>query len=174
MSVNAENIFGLRPFAGFADPGLPIGHWGARQTVTGNATGGVQTAQVNFSVQGQGGPALYFSVEQLNVFRTDATAQLITIELQNMLGPGGIFDSPWNLSLVVDPSTGAIRAPDQVMPLPWFIGTPSQGSQGALQSRGANVDTVVQTLLVEGYFWSARSINVDGGLRRPLSGLYSP
>jgi len=175
VSVLSADLIRARPYAGFSDPGLPIGYWRANHFVLGDASGGQRTIQLNFSLQGQGGPALFFSLEQLFVADADNNAKTGSLVTANMdpFNEGNPMTQPQTLTLAVGQSGGASLTQSQALHLPRYLGNAVQGATGALLVVFGNSDGDIIRVFAQGYYWSARSLNVDGGLRRPLSGLYS-
>lgn len=174
MSVLRDDIVKLYPFAGFTDPALPMGTWASLITVPGDAGGGVRTAQCNFSVQGQASPALFFSLEQLYFTDAENVTRDLAVILQNMLSVGQVFTKAFSWGLIANVAGVASREPTQAAMEPMFLGSPLKGTTGAIRAAVGNSDGDDFVMNAEGYYWSARSLNAEGGLRRPASGLYSP
>jgi len=178
VSVLGEGTIRARPYAGFEAPGLPTGVWAALVTVTGDATGGVRTALINFSIQGTIGGGNLFSLEQLSIADGANVSKLVQCEFVNMDGlapTGAPFRNEFLYQLTLGPAASrAVRSPSQVSPLPIFAGIPRKGFSGSFSTVAVNVDAEVLQVEAQGYVWAPRSLNTDGGLRRPPSGLFSP
>ena len=175
MSVALTDIIRLRPYAGYVDPGLPMGIWAGFIALTGNGTGGTRLMQILFSVGGgRSGGGNLFSLEQIFINDTDNNAKTVDIDCINMdrVANTEPFRNSWVYALGAGVGSRAIRRLESTIATPYFMGIPNPGTQGSLDVKMANVDLAVARVEAQGYWWSPRSLNVDGGPRRPAMGLY--
>jgi hypothetical protein len=88
------------------------------------------------------------------------------------IGTGAPFQNGFRYGLAIGTVARAIRETNLFIPVPFFMGIPRKGFTGSLQVSGNNVDAAVLRVEAQGYWWSPRSINDNGGVRRPVNGLY--
>ncbi len=174
-----------REFAGFRDPGLPIGTWQGFVTVGGDASGGVRQALVTFKQPGDPLSGNMYSLDQLTVQDSDEATKFLTVTAANMdplrVGPIeiGIGQSfACQLIGVADASAGfegSRIAGRDVSQLPMWLGRALDAVNNAqLRLFLTNVDLALMSVGAQGYIWGPRSITADGGPRRPVSSMYRP
>lgn len=176
MSVVAAIAVEYRRFNGYEDPALPIGIWIARAEVIGDASAGTSRIQFNFSTAGTPLSAQFYSLEQMyyegeggstrNVILD--TVGLEIVNLFNMItrmhftyrGAGALG--------------GAIDAKDFASLRGLYLGvTAAAGITSALRlTNEVNTNLESFSAGAQGYYWSPRSVLVDGGPQRPLTGLF--
>lgn len=174
MSVVADFPVIQRPWAGYDDPGLPVGMWIAQGTVSGDMTGG--DASVVFVFKPAGNPlgGRFYNIEQLEVHTTNASVNEGGLLFNNfeIVGTTGLVNRLTHLSLESDGITDAGLIPGDLQ-LPIFIGRPQLVDlEAAVQVRLANTTIEVLFATIQGYIWEPRSLLVAGGLRRPPDSLY--
>lgn len=177
MSVVDQEPVRIRRYNGYLDPRYPLGTWFARGDVTGDATAG--SAVVDLVFTNALAPILnsnMYSVEQLSLFDTENVATTYRMDAINFEGPTAGFPLIHRYALRLvgeDVGTGGVLLGESLAMLPMFLGAQSQqGTTSALSVRRLNTDTIVTTFEAEGYYWSPRSVLVDGGPQRPPTGLY--
>jgi len=176
MTVSVANAISIRQWRGYDDPGLPVGMYFAQNAVTGDASGGRML--VIFEFKGEGAPVSgrFFNVEQINIFHSDFTARAGFIQATNFetLGPVGLVNRQWKTQLTGNGnSVGALTAP-QYFPLPVFLGSvaPVASLAAQLEVGTTNIDLTSYVVTIQGYIWEPRSVQAEGGLRRPVDSLY--
>jgi len=177
MSVIETSSIVPRMWRGYDDPGLPIGAYIAHDVSVGDATGSTNTIQFAFKPQGQQSSGRFFNVEQWNAFLTATTSQSLSIQAEDFdqLGPFIISIRRWGTSLIDDGDGHAIISAGTVFPpLPLFLGQEGRlvGQRTDMTFVTANVNTIVFSVVIQGYIWEPRSILAEGGLRRPADSLY--
>ncbi len=175
MSVQAVFPVLQRPWRGYADPGLPVGMWIAQGTVLGDASGTNQGVVFVFKEEGEPLGGRFYNLEQMEVHSTLASLSFAALVLENfdIISTTGLVNREYHLRLTSDGITTSSLQEYQSAVLPIFMGRPSLvGLQTQLRVRVAN--TLNETLFFtgQGYIWEPRSLLVDGGLRRPIDGLY--
>jgi len=176
VSVATEQPVELRRFSGYDDPRYPSGSWHVRVLALGDATGGTITLGAILALAGS--PALsslIFSLEQHALSTTVGTTRFYRLFTDNMSGPS-------NAALVVDyveqvvgvgGVARAATAGSTLVREPLFLGSQRfQGITSALRVAIVNDDAIVHLFTAQGYYWTARSVLVDGGPQRPPTGLY--
>jgi len=173
MTVAANFPVIQRPWAGYTDPGLPVGMWIAQGSLLGDASGGNQTIFFNFKGEGEPLGARFYNLEQVEVHSTrSVTQQNGTINLDNfdIVGSTGLINRRILVSIFAEGTTNSSMPP---LRLPIFVGRPQLvdlASDIALQMANVDLETIFFT--GQGYIWEPRSLLMDGGLRRPLESLY--
>lgn len=169
-ATNGQLVF--REFAGFDDPGLPAGYWVALVSVTGDASGGVRTLPVTFNLLGAPLDSRFYSVEQIAIFDAQASAgvHMFTFAGFDQIGTGTKLTTFQTGDLAGPLNTAALVR--DIRPKAFLGQQGNIGTATVLTVDVPNADGIVVQAQAEGYFWTARSVNVDGGLRRPLGGLY--
>jgi len=170
------NVFPVRdrPFAGYLEASLPIGIWRVSGASVGDASGGDNTIQFNFQdgVEQRFNSNLY-SLEQTSLIHSTG-GQIVEMVVSNMdnFQPGSIAPryairiiATETLAAIDPESFNAIRG--LILGQSIFPNTVSAVSLSIDNGNGENFEAIMQ-----GYLWSARSINVPGGPRRPANGLF--
>jgi len=165
-----------RPWRGYDDPGLPVGMWIAQGSVTGDGSGGSMTVRMEFKPEGEPVSGRYYSLEQLHVHHPQASAdETGRLRLNNMgiIGDTGLVNRDYALNLQVQLTNGAVLRLEDSHALHLFL------DRATLVDLVSTIDIGVtnvaaETLIAtgEGYIWEPRSVMAEGGLRRPVDGLY--
>lgn len=168
--INVTDIE-YRKFSGWDEPQFPSGYWLGEGTVTGDATGGDMVAQIDFAKATGLRNSQYYSLERIMANQAGVgSGDAMDLQVANFGG----FAPRYTLRLDADQALqsnlrlelaqamyglflGQQEAPNSVMNLSFILD---------------NVDTIVVTVKIEGYVWSARSTAVPGGPQRPPTGLY--
>lgn len=157
---------------GYADPSLPIAVWQVGATVIGNASGGVMSAQINLKAAGVP-PGNFFSLEEVSAsaqaVTTNAAVQLEIINLGTALPslPPRVFSIP----LLVQDSNAELHS-EFTQPKLFLGRAQTTVAAAVLTFTIDNNNGRVMDVTARGYMWTPRSILSDGGIRRPLSGMF--
>jgi len=176
VTISVVNGISIRPWRGYDDPGLPVGMWFAQNAVTGDGSGGSMAVLFEFKSEAEPVSGRFFNLEQLTAHSSNIINVACSLQLTNFetLGPVGLVNRNWRFE-VQDNSNGvaAMNSFTQV-PLPLFMGSvapvASLAAQLAVSKINVNITSFVVT--VQGYIWEPRSIQAEGGLRRPVDSLY--
>ena len=176
MTIAVSNAISIRPWRGYDDPGLPVGMYFAQNAVTGDASGGDMVILFEFKGEGEPVSGRFFNVEQINIFHSSGTSKSGHIQALNWetIGPVGLVNRHWRFELEPDLS-GASAMTDQIyFPLPLFLGSvaPVASLAADLQVAIDNIDLTSLVATIQGYIWEPRSVQAEGGLRRPVDSLY--
>lgn len=178
MSVILNALIAIRPFRGYADPGLPNGTWHWRLSALGDASGGLLTVQARLQIAGSPSPSQLFSLDQLMVNSTTSSVAIdARLQVQNMdrvpnMGSTGFLSDTYSLELAPDLFGVALRVP--LAQLPLFMSQPIDNNLGSgFAVDVANALNLSLAVRGQGYFWGPEAINAPGGPRRPVDGLYS-
>jgi len=176
MTVSVANAISIRPWRGYDDPGLPVGMYFAQNAVTGDASGGDML--ILFEFKGEGNPVSgrFFNVEQINIFHSASASKDGHIVANNWetIGPVGLVNRQWHFTLETNANDVSAMNHDQYFPLPLFLGSvaPVASLAADLEIGINNVDLTSLVASIQGYIWEPRSIQAEGGLRRPVDSLY--
>lgn len=175
MTVTAINSISPRPWRGYDDPGLPVGMYFAQNAVTGDASGGLMNVFFTFKGEGEPVSGRFYNLEQINIFHSDPAAKVGRVVVSNFetLGPVGLVNRQRKFNLTSNASVSAMG--DLLyFPLPWFLGSvaPVVSLAADLQVGILNVDLTSLVVSIQGYIWEPRSVQAEGGLRRPVDSLY--
>ena len=177
MSVSQTFRYDIRPYAGFSDPGLPIGTYIGQAGLVGDASGGTVIASFIFQEEQDDLITELFSLEQLAIDTDAAAVDIIEMKILNMDNLSrNRAASPqiWRIATSAITTTSAL-SPNQNVNLPLWMGAPSLASlsgTGVLRFTFVNTDLRLYAITIQGYIWSARSILANGGPRRPVEGLF--
>jgi len=176
MSITTAKLIGHRRWNGSLDPALPSGVWLAEVEGTGNASGGDQSVDIQFALAGNPNlNANIYSIEQLYISQSAVADAIALVNLSNMDNEGGVpMDARFAVLLrTTEGGLGAIRPRDAVMFKGLFIGAQRvTGIDGSLSCIIDNVNGNALTMGAQGYFWTPRSVLVDGGPQRPSRAMY--
>jgi len=175
MTISTLFTITQRVWRGWRDPGLPVGAYIAATTVQGDASGGRQLVIFQYALEGDPVSGRYYNIEQLTSHISTFTAINggLTATNWESVGPTGLADRVWALRYETDDVNLAALAERQPQ-VPVFLGTPQPVPALASQV-SIGIPNVLNRVLfaqIQGYIWEARSVNVDGGLRRPVESLY--
>ncbi|KKL53336.1 hypothetical protein LCGC14_2276450 [marine sediment metagenome] len=171
MAVITIADIGYRKFSGYEDPALPSGFWFGAATTTGDATGGTNTLQFDFTKSTGLFNSQYYSLEQIMVNQAAATSPAMALLIANFELTGGMR---YSLPLLTNEGSNAGLIPSNTGGLvPLFLGQQrAVNTAMSISFTLTNDDTVVITVMIQGYVWSVRSTSVPGGPQRPVNGLY--
>jgi len=176
VTVSVSNAISNRMWRGYDDPGLPVGMYIAQNSVVGNASGGDMIVFFDFKGEGQPVSGRFFNLEQMNVFHSSATTQTGHLVINNFetLGPVGLVNRQWLLRLSSNANGVAAQDNLRYLPLPLFMGSaaPVADLAATLEVGVDNIDLSSLTVTIQGYIWEPRSVQAEGGLRRPVDSLY--
>lgn len=178
MSVSGDSPIAYRRFSGYLDERYPEGQWLGSVTVSGDASGGSLTASLIITpATGTALNSRFFSLEEfgLSVSGTDTTvnAQVATDNLGRD-GPAA-FQHRMVVRMESDTTAGVVQPLPRDLALPPIIlgamRVPLVNTRlfARLPNPGVGDDVRFEAA---GYYWSSRSILVDGGPQRPPTGLY--
>ena len=174
MSVITVADISYRPDAGWPEAGLPDRIWEVSQESTGDASGGSNSIQVNLKAAGVP-PGNLFSLENIAVRHGASGVVVGNISTSGMRTAAPGFDvSQYNINLIDDP-TGAISLGllNEANPRLFLGRGASAGTAGTVTFTFVNTTVIVLRVVASGYMWTPGAINAVGGVRRPLSGLFS-
>jgi len=175
VTVSVSNQIAIRPWRGYDDPGLPVGMYFAQNAVTGDASGGDMLILFQFKGEAEPVSGRFFNLEQINIFHSVATNKAGHMVLNNFetLGPVGLVNRQYHFTL--DNNANDVAALSAFgTPLPIFMGSvaPVASLAADLEIGIANVDLSSLVATIQGYIWEPRSVQAEGGLRRPVDSLY--
>jgi len=176
VTVSVVNNVSTRPWRGYDDPGLPVGMWYSQNSVTGDASGGDMTVIFVFKGEAEPVSGRFYSLEQFECQHSEATTKGGGVQLTNFetLGPVGLVNRQWRFT--VENNNNGVACLNNLIhvPLPLFMGSaaPVASLAAQLEVNLNNVDLTSFVVTVQGYIWEPRSIQAEGGLRRPVDSLY--
>ncbi len=178
MSIVGQVVVESRRYSGWTDPRFPISYWVAALNVVGDASGGTLGIDLLF----QTALSLFlnsqmYSVEQLAIITTDNVDRVVRIVAVNMGGPTPAgLSQEYSVPLLAQTNAAKSGISTEALTLlPWFLGSQrTPGVAASLSLVTENTDLTIFKLEAQGYSWSARSVLVDGGPQRPLTGPYGP
>lgn len=176
MTVSADVGIRQRTWAGYTDPGLPVGMYRSEQVVTGDVSGGVMLVQFIFRAEANAVTGRFYNIEQLEVMRAGVAVNgnLQTFNFERV-GPSGLVNMEHRLRLELDGGTfGSSLDMDASVEMPLFLGSPQALADLEAQVNiiFPNTNAVAMAAIIQGYIWEPRSILAEGGLRRPVDSLY--
>jgi len=176
VTVSVSNGLSLRPWRGYDDPGLPVGMYFAQNAVTGDASGGDMIVFFDFKGEGEPISGRFFNLEQINVFHSQISTIPGHVVANNWetIGPVGLVNRQWRFRLQNNANGVATMDDTGYLPLPLFLGSaaPLADLASTLEVGVDNVDLTSLVVTIQGYIWEPRSIQAEGGLRRPVDSLY--
>ncbi len=176
MSVTANTSVRFREFNGWTDAALPIGWWWGETLTIGDLSGGTIIARVDFNISPPIGGYFgnFLSLEQVVVRSTRLGATSVRLRTQNLdvqeNNPewlGNLAQFPGGTPLALDPETlNAWRGL-------WLGRQRFRGSTTFIAVDTINdEDGAVFQFFPQGYMWSPRSAQAEGGPQRPSLGGY--
>ncbi len=176
MTVSFLESIHIRPWRGYDDPGLPVGMYFAQGAVTGDASGGDMLILFGFKGEGEPVSGRFFNLEQINIFHSSNLTKQGHIVANNFetLGPVGLVNRQWRFSLIDNRNDVSAMNEGLYLPLPLFLGSvaPVASLAADLEVGIDNVDVTSLVATIQGYIWEPRSVQAEGGLRRPVDSLY--
>jgi len=169
----------IRPYAGYAAPGLPDGFWAVHASVLGDATGGLQSINIRFSASVQPSVSALWNLEQLIASHSNPSNSTIRIDFGNMdifpvgSSTGALTKQAGAIlnALPVFTATEALRI-NQLIDKPIFLGAAGKAVNGDIAFDMDNVDATSFSIFAQGYFWGPGALNAEGGPQRPPNSLY--
>jgi len=164
-----------RKFSGYEEPELPSGHWIGEGASVGDATGGDNSLQINFTPAGNLRNSQYYSLEEMMLLHGDTSTLFVQMLIANLdTGFSSLTGLNHTIPIVGNEGAqgGALTPVGRLIKL--FLGqqtTPN--SQSGITYTVDNTNAVALTVRIGGYIWSARSTSRSGGPQRPTNGLYS-
>jgi len=176
VTVLQSAVLRRRPWRGYDDPGLPVGMYVSQASVTGDASGGNMTAVFEFKGEADPVSGWFFNLEQMNVFHSDANFKvgfMVAINFES-LGDFGLIDRQWRFELEQNANDVTAMNEQFYPPLPLFLGAvaPVASLAANLLVGVDNVNVTSLNVTIQGYIWEPRSVQAEGGLRRPIDSLY--
>jgi len=177
MAVEIATSVRRARYQGSTDPALPTGSWFAQVGVAGDASGGAHTLLFRFGAAGIRDTNMY-SVEKLMGSIGAAAPVNAMLAVVNMGQEPDVSDQFQSYDLFYNDNGVGITPrvsidPRSLLFLPLWLGEKQTLSVDAqIRIEITNTDTVVSTIRMEGYIWSARSVLADGGPRRPPGSRY--
>jgi len=174
MTVVGSFNYDIRPYAGYRDPGLPIGSYIAQGGLAGDASGGNIVFTFQFALEEEEKITELFNLEQFEV-DTDSGAVSFMIETVNMdtlSRNRSASKRKWQGLTIAHGSDSAITMQASLLG-PLWLGSPNldaRAGTAGLRFSFINVNLRLHAVTVQGYIWSSRSILAEGGPRRPVGG----
>lgn len=163
-----------RKFSGYEDPRYPSGFWVGAGQVTGDASGGDSTLQLNFNPATSLFNSQYYSIEQFMISIIANANFLVDMLIANFDLFTPITGQRYTIPVIG--SEASIANIDLLQ---------HKGMRGLFLGQASNTDTAqslsfiidnttneVMNVFVQGYIWGVRSTMVEGGPQRPPTGLY--
>ena len=177
MTIAVSTTIRRRPWRGYDDPGLPVGMYVGQHTVAGDASGGDMIIFFDFKGEGEPVSGFFFNVEQINVFASVTTVTIAHAVATNWetIGDAGLVNRQWKLGMQNNLNDVSALDSDTYFPLPLFLGSvaPIASLAATLEFGTDNLGVAESfTATIQGYIWEPRSIQAEGGLRRPVDSLY--
>jgi len=176
VTVSVSNGISIRPWRGYDDPGLPVGMYIGQNAVTGDASAGDMIIFFDFKGEGEPVSGRFFNLEQINVFHSGTSPKDGHVVLNNFetLGPVGLVNRQYKFELVNNFNGVSALSERIYLPLPLFLGSvaPVASLAATLEVGIDNVDLTSLVATIQGYIWEPRSVQAEGGLRRPVDSLY--
>lgn len=177
MTIAVDNIVTIRPWRGYDDPGLPVGMYIAQNIVTGDMSGGDMVVIFVFKNEGDPVSGRLFNIEQFTAIQSQPASlhvgALQSTNFEALFGIG-LINNQWRFELEAN-SNGVAAINSQIyLPLPLFLGAAAPVASLSAQVE-VSVDNDNNTTLaatIQGYIWEPRSLQAEGGLRRPVDSLY--
>jgi len=149
----------------------------AQNAVTGDGSGGNMTVIFEFKGEGEPVSGRFFNLEQWSAHRSGVVTSGGSMQATNFetLGPVGLVNRNWRFEIE---SNGAGVSPprqqDSRIPIPLFLGSvaPIASLAASLDFAIPNTTATSWVVTIQGYIWEPRSVQAEGGLRRPVDSLY--
>jgi len=177
MSVNVNTSLQARMWRGYDDPGLPAAAYIAHNVNVGDATGGNNAITFIFKLGGEPSSGRFYNIEQMSAFLTTSGTFSVSIQVDRFdrLGPFLIQQRRWRSEIQPDgDGHAAMHYQQGNPPMPLFLGQVSRlaADLTRVTVETDNIDLSVWSVTLQGYIWEPRSIQSEGGLRRPVDSLY--
>jgi len=178
MTVILLSSIRQRIWRGYDDPGLPVGMYIGFASLAGDASGGSQRIIFVYKTEGDNVSGRFFNLEQFDLNRAgDAATVSVGLAPQNFdrAGDTPIPEQDYRAQLVENSRSGVTALDYAALPpLPIFLGQLSLTQDDATQLivNVLNVNNTTLRATIQGYIWEQRSIQAEGGLRRPSDSLY--
>lgn len=164
MSVTTTALAIRQPWQGFMRAELPIGSWRSKLELTGDGSGGVRQLTIIFRGAVETRSALAYSMERMSCQDTDNLAK-------NVQGETAGFDLETQFLARVEQGVTIAALRDGTNEITrHFLGVAERAAASVvLIIQTPNVTGEVFTVEAEGYIWSQRSINAEGGYQVPVT-----
>jgi len=175
MSVVGAVPIEFRRFSGYLDPRYPLGQWFGVSVIEGDATGGTASVTIDFVASTQVSRAtVLYNLEELSISREVQGSAFMRFLALNFSRPTS-FAARHQYSLDIRQDAvggGSAMDPKEAAFLPLFLGTQRDiGTTVQIAIIDGNSDGNTITMEAWGYYWSPRSVLIDGGPQRPFSRL---
>jgi len=172
--ITPVDVF-TRRFRGYDDPRYPTGIWVAQGISTGDASGGDNTFQANFNSSVQPLNSQFYNLEQLSIGGSTTVATVaILVANFDTLSPTALAQT-YSVDLRATQDAGIFALTPQSIEAMRGLWLGQQSVRGTTQGIAITVennDLEILRVTLQGYIWSARSINADGGPQRPPSRMF--
>lgn len=181
MSVLVDRTARRRIWRGYDDPGLPTGMWYGWVSAVGDGTGGdvildllLENAEASPGTPGLTGN--HYNIEAISAQSTLSSATVAAMELINLTPPvegAALFTRTFSLPMALNELNDNAILIGDLLPRPLFIGSrqlPAVSCIIRFTQDNNSGETII--FYAEGYVWGARSLQAEGGLRRPVGSLY--
>lgn len=148
----------------------------AQNAVTGDASGGDMIVFFIFKGEGEPVSGRFFNIEQFNAFHSTTGLKAIHMQANNWesVSPAGLVNRQWRGEL--EDNANGVSCLNQALefPLPLFLGqaAPLVDLEAQFEVGIDNIDLSSLVISIQGYIWEPRSVQAEGGLRRPTDSLY--
>ena len=143
--------------------------------VTGDGSGGNMTNIFTFKGEAEPLSGRFFNLEQFSAHSSSQTAVSGRVLANNWerLSGIGLINREWRFEIENNGVDGSVNEQFYI-PFPLFLGSaaPVADLSAQLEVAIANVDLTTFVTTIQGYIWEARSVQAEGGLRRPVDSLY--
>ena len=175
MTVVGQFNYDIRPYAGYVDPGLPIGSYIAQGGLVGDSSGGNVVFTFLFQQEQEEQITELFNLEQLTIDTSAQAVQLALMVTVNMdrLSRNRDVSAQQRQFVTTVVSAGSALNQSEVQAFPIWLGSPNLSARagtGGLRFSFANVDLRLYQVTIQGYIWGPRSVLAPGGPRRPVAG----
>jgi hypothetical protein len=173
VTIQAFQAVLLRKFSGWLDHRYPEGMWYVRGEVTGDASGGDRQIFCAFQFAAEAPlSGRMFSLEQAFVNDANSVDKVVRLRTSNMDDfQGSTMTNNMPVSLLATEGGSACWSGADFMPI-WLGSAAAAATDVLLTLDADNVDTAAIRLMAQGYYWSPRSVLIDGGPQRPPRGMF--
>lgn len=178
MAITTNFRVEVLPWRGFDNPALPSGAYVGHAFVVGDGTGGANTVTFLFQFSGDPLSSRLYNLEQFwargsATVQSEDSGQIIVQNMGHLTPDRPIPDSRlMNFQYRFGANTIALQT-DGMLPRPLFLGAPSAANLACgIAFARTNVDGEANGVTIYGYIWQPRSLLAEGGLQRPVGGLW--
>jgi len=176
MTVTGSFNYDIRPYAGHADPSLPIASYLAQGGLVGDASGGTVSFTFVFMGEQETKITELFNLEQFEVDTNSTTPRIATLETVNMDSLSrnrSASKRKWQAATISGSVGESALSLEQSTFRPLWLGSPNldaRAGTAGLRVSFVNIVTLLFSVTIQGYIWSSRSILAAGGPQRPVGG----